>query len=135
MANLKANQAKGGKVMKADPSIVSISERDVTRGFNGKSLWMKQPISPNADEFQVWPASSRPNWFQMSAYLASVGLHVPDPRGGEDVRKVQSMFQLSKLDQPLVVRTRAQDRGHRWIDVCDSEGKPELHSSARLLYR
>jgi hypothetical protein len=95
IANMKALEARGVRAPKQDPSIRPLSERDVTRAFNGRTLWVKQPTLPKGDRYQVWTTASKPNFFQVSAYLASVGLHVPDPMGGDDVRKAQAMFQVA----------------------------------------
>jgi hypothetical protein len=96
VANTKALEARGVRIPKRDPSLRPLSERDVTRGFNGRTLWMRQPATPKSDQYQVWRSGSKPNWFQVTAYLMAVGLHLSDPSGEEQVRKVQSMFQLAE---------------------------------------
>jgi hypothetical protein len=90
VANMKANRARGFAFAVGDPSVVSAGERDQVRAFNGKAIWHRR-----LDRYEVWPGTSRPNWFQMSEYLASVGLHVPDPRGEDEIVKSQSIFQLA----------------------------------------
>jgi hypothetical protein len=95
IASMKAIEARGARTPKRDPSKRERSEQDVTRAFNGKTLWVKQPMSPKGDRYEVWKTSSKPNFFQISAYLASVGLHVRDPLGGDDVRKAQAIFQVA----------------------------------------
>jgi hypothetical protein len=57
---------------------------------------MKQPTSKHGDRFTVWPNASKADWFQVSPYLSSVGLHVPDPSGREMVRQAQAMFQVAE---------------------------------------
>jgi hypothetical protein len=96
IANMKAQEARGKHFAKRDPAKRDRSEQDVTRAFNGKTLWMKQPTSKHGDRFTVWPNASKADWFQVSAYLSSVGLHVPDPSGREMVRQAQAMFQVSE---------------------------------------
>jgi hypothetical protein len=97
IATMKAQEARGVHPAKRDPTKRDRSEQDVTRAFNGKTLWMKQPTSKHGDRFTVWPNASKADWFQISAYLSSVGLHVPDPSGREMVRKEQAMFQVAEL--------------------------------------
>ena len=81
IANMKAMEARGANAPKRDPSIRDRSEQDVTRAYNGKTLWSRKPTSPKGNQYEVWTNRSKPNFFQMSAYLCAVGLHVPDPTG------------------------------------------------------
>jgi hypothetical protein len=97
IAATKAMEARGAPPRRRDPSIRELSERDVTRAYNGKTLWMKQPVTPKSNQYMVWRSSSKGNWFQVTAYLMAVGLHVPDPSGEEQLRKVQSIFQVAEL--------------------------------------
>jgi hypothetical protein len=102
VAAMKAQEARGAKPPLAKGGNGGVarvrpwSERDVTYAFNGKTLWSRRSISEKADEYQIWRSSSKPNWFQVSSYLAAVGLHVPDPRGEDLVRKAQSIFQVAE---------------------------------------
>ena len=68
----------------------------MTRAFNGKTLWVKKPTAPKGDRYEVWTTGSRPNFFQVTAYLSASGLYVPDPMGGADVRKAQAIFQVAE---------------------------------------
>jgi hypothetical protein len=96
VANTKALEARGVRMPKRDASVRALSERDVTRGFNGRTLWMRQPATAKSDQYMIWGSTSKPNWFQVTAYLMAVGLHVADPSGEEQLRKVQSMFRLAE---------------------------------------
>jgi hypothetical protein len=96
IANMKAQEARGVHPAKRDPAKRDLSKQNVTRAFNGKTLWMKQPTSKHGDRFTVWPNASKADWFQVSPYLSSVGLHVPDPSGREMVRQAQAMFQVAE---------------------------------------
>jgi hypothetical protein len=93
---MKVQEARGGRIPKRDPTLRDRGEQDVTRGFNGKTLWVKKPMSLKGDRYEVWTTGSKPNFFQMSAYLSAVGLHVPDPAGGDEVRRAQSIFQVAE---------------------------------------
>ncbi len=44
---------------KKDPGELDLMERDVTRGFNGRTLWMRRPRTEKVNEFQVWSAGAR----------------------------------------------------------------------------
>jgi hypothetical protein len=94
VALLKAKEARGIRVRRKDPAVLDLRERDETRAFNGKSLWMRRPRSEKADQYEILPASSRADWFQVTPYQTAVGLHVPDPTGRAMVRRGQSMFQV-----------------------------------------
>lgn len=96
IANMKAMEARGAKARKRDPSIRDRSEQDVTRAYNGKTLWSRKPTTPKGNQYEVWTGSREPNWFQVSAYLGAVGLHVPDPKGEDHVRKGQAIFQVAE---------------------------------------
>src|SRR5262249_1964143 len=62
------------------PGLLSPMERDVTRAFNGRTLWMRRPRDAKTNEVQVWPVRQRAlHWFGMSAYLSAVGLQPADP--------------------------------------------------------
>lgn len=97
LAEIKRQEARGIKRTKRDPKVLDLPERDVTRSFNGRSLWMRQPRSNKVDAYQVWPLKARSNWFQASPYLSAVGLHVYDPGPDEmNVSEAQAIFQLPK---------------------------------------
>jgi hypothetical protein len=96
IASMNMQEAQGVKVPRRDPSILPIQERDVTRAFNGKTLWWQRPDSEKADRYTVWPSKSPAHWFQVSAYLSAIGLHVPDPSGTDESRRSQAIFQLSE---------------------------------------
>jgi hypothetical protein len=95
-AMVEAQKARGHAPRPRDPNIRPLLERDVTRAFNGHTLWMRRPRSEKVIDYQVWPAASEANWFQVSAYQSAVGLHVPDPTAMAMARKVQSMFQAAE---------------------------------------
>ena len=96
VATTKAMEARGIRIPRRDPALRDRSEQDVTRAYNGKTLWMKQPASRTSDRYLIWPTGSEANWFQISAYLSAVGLHVPDPSGGDFIKKAQAMFRLAE---------------------------------------
>ncbi|WP_422927799.1 hypothetical protein [Singulisphaera sp. PoT] len=97
IGEMKRQEARGIRTPKRDPKVLDSIERDVTRSFNGRSLWMRRPRSDKVDEYQVWPITARSNWFQASPYLSAVGLHVYDPGPGEkNVSEAQAIFQLAK---------------------------------------
>jgi hypothetical protein len=96
IAYMKVQEARGVRLPKRDPSLRPLSERDVTRGYNGKTLWVRKLTAPKGHHYEVWTTGSNPNFFQVSAYLAAVGLHVPDPKGGDDVKKAQAIFELAE---------------------------------------
>jgi hypothetical protein len=97
VATMKAQAARGGPVavkVRKDP------DPETTRAFNGRTLWMRRKESDKVDVYEVWPAKSDANWFQVTAYDRSTGLHVPDPTGTGMARKFQEMFRLADwLDQ------------------------------------
>jgi hypothetical protein len=95
IASMKAIEARGAKIHKRDPSLRDRGELDETRVYNGKTLWIKKPMTPRGDRYEVWSSGSKPNWFQVSTYLGAIGLHVPDPKGEDVVRKAQAMFQVA----------------------------------------
>ena len=96
IAQMKIQEARGIRVPRRDPAIRPRGEQDVTRGYNGKTLWVRKASEPKGYRYEVWTSSTRPNFFQVAAYLGAVGLHVPDPKGGDDVRKAQAIFQLAE---------------------------------------
>jgi hypothetical protein len=110
IAAMKAQEARGVRIPKRDPTVRDRSEQDVTRGFNGKTLWVRKPTSPKAYRYETWSGGSRPNFFQVAAYLGAVGLHVPDPKGGEDVRSAQAIFQVAQWinDHPYELEPKTE---------------------------
>ncbi len=96
VANMKALEARGTKMPRRDPEIRIFMDRDVTRAFNGHTLWMRRRRSEKVIEYQVWPASSEANWFQPSAYQSAAGLFVPDPTANAMAGKVQAMFRVAE---------------------------------------
>jgi hypothetical protein len=95
-AEARARKARGHSPRPRDPNVRPLMERDVTRAFNGHTLWMRQPTSEKVMRYQVWPASSEANWFQPSAYQSAVGLFVPDPTANAMLGKVQAMFRVAE---------------------------------------
>jgi hypothetical protein len=97
VAEMRSVQARGGPQRKRkEPGVLSPQERDVTRGFNGRTLWMRRPVSEKVGSLQVWAAGSKANWFQVDAYSSAVGLFMPDPTMSDPiVGKAQSMFRLA----------------------------------------
>ncbi len=95
-AMVEAQKARGHAPRPSDPNIRPLIERDVTRAFNGHTLWMRRPRSEKVIDYQVWPATSEANWFQASGYLSATGLHVTDPTATAMVRNVQAMFQVAE---------------------------------------
>ncbi len=92
VAMMKAQQARGGqrRVFFSDQP-----DRDITRAFNGRTLWMRTAPSDKAAAYTVWPAKSEANWFQVTPYTTATGLHVPDPTGRLMVRQAQAMFRAA----------------------------------------
>ncbi len=88
---MKAEKARGTNRIAFD----SQPQRDVIRAYNGRTLWHRVPGSDKVDAYQVWSASSKVNWFQVSPYQQAIGLHRPDPTGNPDVVKSQSMFNIA----------------------------------------
>jgi hypothetical protein len=95
IANMKAVQARGMLPPKRDSSVRPLSDRDTTRAFNGRTLWMRQPLTAEMDTFQVWSPKSEANWFQATPYAVAIGLHVTDPTGNSMAMKAQAMFRLA----------------------------------------
>ena len=56
IANLKAQEARGVRLRRQDPAVLDLMERDVTRAFNDRTLWMRRPRSEKVDEYMIWPA-------------------------------------------------------------------------------
>ncbi len=79
VVGLKAAEARGANPARKDPGLRDLMERDVTRGLNGRSLWMKRPLTAKQDQFQVQAATFPGHWFGPSAYQAAAGLQSPDP--------------------------------------------------------
>jgi hypothetical protein len=96
VAMFKAREARGIRTRRTDPNVRPLLDRDVTRAFNGHTLWMRRPRSEKVIDYQVWPASSEANWFQVSAYQSSVGLFVPDPTANAMASKGQAMFRVAE---------------------------------------
>ncbi|MFO0892930.1 MAG: hypothetical protein U0790_27800 [Isosphaeraceae bacterium] len=96
IASMKAQEALGvPRRRKKDPGLLDPMERDVTRGFNGRTLWMRRPRGDRTHEVQVWPHKQDANWFGVSAYLSAVGLQPIDPTSrGNSVRQAQALFRL-----------------------------------------
>ncbi|MHC5538022.1 hypothetical protein ACYOEI_07290 [Singulisphaera rosea] len=80
IATMKALEATGvPRQKKKDPGLLDPMERDVTRGYNGRTLWMRRPRDARSNEVQVWPLLSKPmHWFGRSTYLCGVGLQPAD---------------------------------------------------------
>ncbi|KAJ3058996.1 hypothetical protein HK102_010213, partial [Quaeritorhiza haematococci] len=94
IGQLKAMQARGvAPAPKAAPRKLAL-DPDVTRAFNGRTLWQKKVGGARGDDYLTWPAKTDANWFQATGYLAAVGLHVPDPTGSQDAKSGQAMFRL-----------------------------------------
>jgi hypothetical protein len=96
VAMFKAREARGIRTRRTDPNVRPLLDRDVTRAFNGHTLWMRRPRSEKVIDYQIWPASSEANWFQVSAYQSAVGLFVPDPTANAMAGKVQAMFGVAE---------------------------------------
>lgn len=95
-AMIKAQKARGGPGRPKDPGHLDLMQRDVTRGFNGRTLWMRRPRTERVNEFQVWPMKKNAHWFGMSSYLSGVGLQPADPTSaGSPVQKAQEIFRLA----------------------------------------
>jgi hypothetical protein len=92
VAAMKAQKARGGP-----PRYVfdNQPERDITRAFNGRTLWRRSAPSDKATAYQVWPPTSECDWFQVKPYAMATGLHVPDPTGRFIVRRAQAMFRVA----------------------------------------
>jgi hypothetical protein len=93
-ASMKAGRARGIRFPQRDPNVRPLSERDTTRAFNGRTLWMRHPSTAQVDAYQVWPLTLDANWFQATAYAQSTGLHVPDPTGKSMAAKTQAIFRV-----------------------------------------
>jgi hypothetical protein len=92
VATMKAQKARGGPPRY---TFDSQPEKDVTRAFNGRTLWMRHPQSDKVDAYQVWSARTQPNWFQATPYAQATGLHVPDPAGKTLAVTAQAMFRAA----------------------------------------
>ena len=92
VALMKAQKARGGPPRYA---FDNQPDRDITRAFNGRTLWMRNAPSDKAAAYQVWSPTSKVNWFQATPYALATGLHVPDPTARFMVRQVQAMFRVA----------------------------------------
>jgi hypothetical protein len=92
VATMKAQKARGGPPRY---TFDNQPEKDVTRAFNGRTIWMRHPESDKVDAYQVWPANSEIDWFQATPFALATGLHVPDPTARSMVRKAQAMFRAA----------------------------------------
>jgi hypothetical protein len=101
---MKAEKARGGP-----PRIVFSDQpdRDTTRAFNGRTLWMRNARSDKAAAYQVWSPTSKVDWFQVTPYTTATALHVFDPTARFMVEQVQSMFRVA---------TWASDPGYQLED-------------------
>ena len=90
-AMMKAEKVRGTNRIQFD----SQPERDITRVFNGRTLWSRTTESKKVDAYQVWPSSSKVNWFQITPYTQIAGLHPPDPTGQPPAVKSQAMFRVA----------------------------------------
>jgi hypothetical protein len=97
IAIMKAQEARGvPRRRKKDPGLLDPIERDITRAFNGRTLWMRRPRDEKTNEVQVWPLGQNAHWFGMSSYLSAVGLQPADPTSkGHPVQQAQEMFRLA----------------------------------------
>ncbi|QEH33464.1 hypothetical protein OJF2_19660 [Aquisphaera giovannonii] len=95
VATAKQAEARGALTKAPAAGVRPLRDRIKTRGFNGRTLWLKTPATADSDRYEIWSGSSRPNWFQVTDYLSAVGLYLPDPRGEEKVRKAQAMFAVA----------------------------------------
>ncbi|MFO0960388.1 MAG: hypothetical protein U0800_23630 [Isosphaeraceae bacterium] len=96
-ATLKEQQARTGReTARKPPGTLGPMERDITRAFNGRTLWMRRPIDDKSREVQVWPAGKKPlHWFGPSAYLMATGLQPADPTSkGHESQSIQKMYRL-----------------------------------------
>jgi hypothetical protein len=92
-AMVKAEKARGTKRIQFDNQ----PDRDVTRAYNGRTLWMRHPESEKVDAYEIWSSNSRANWFQVTPYTQATGLHPPDPTGDSQIVKAQAMFRVADL--------------------------------------
>jgi hypothetical protein len=93
-----AQHAQGGPNRpKKDPGLVPVSERDVTRAFNGRTVWMRHPIDDKTNEVQIWPLGQKAlHFFGATSYLSAVGIQPADPTAkGHQVQRAQEMFRLA----------------------------------------
>ncbi len=95
-AGMKAQEARGVPRRRKEAGVLDLMQRDVTRGFNGRTLWMRRPRTERVNEFQVRPVKKNAHWFGISSYLSGVGLQPADPTSeGNPVQKAQGMFRLA----------------------------------------
>lgn len=98
IAAMKAQEASGvPRPKKKDPGLLDPMERDITRGYNGRTLWMRRPRDAKSNEVQVWPLRSKPlHWFGRSTYLCGVGLQPADPTSrGHSTEWTMTMCRLA----------------------------------------
>jgi hypothetical protein len=97
VAAYKNRGAKGAPPgRKNDPGLLPSTERDITRAFNGRTVWMRRPRDAKVNEFQVWPLLPKAmHWFGNSSYFTAVGLLPTDPTSaGHQSQKIQELFRL-----------------------------------------
>jgi hypothetical protein len=104
VAVMKADKARGGP---RSYHFDDQPQRDVIRAFNGRTLWMRHPESEKVDAYQVWPAKSECDWFQVSPYTMATSLHFPDPTARPMVLKAQALFRVAEW---------ASDQGYQLED-------------------
>lgn len=111
VAQLKVQESRGVHLPRRDPSRRDLTERDVTRAYNGHTLWMRRPVSATVDEYVVWPTDKAAHWFSVSAYQSAVGLQAPDstPAGAVDAA-AQAKFRVAPWvkDQAYEVEARTE---------------------------
>jgi hypothetical protein len=98
IAIMKAQERKGvPRRPRRDAGLLLPSERDVTRAFNGRTVWMRHPRDGKTNEVQIWPLGQKAlHFFGMSPYLSAVGLQPVDPTSkGDRIQQVQEMFRLA----------------------------------------
>jgi hypothetical protein len=104
VALMKAQKARGGPPRYA---FDEQPEKDMTRAFNGRTLWARNASSEKDHAYQIWPPTSKCDWFQATPYATSSGLHVPDPTARPMVEQVQRMVRAADW---------ASDRGYHLED-------------------
>jgi hypothetical protein len=92
VAMMKAEKARGGPPRYA---FDSQPERDITRAFNGRTLWVRNADLDKQHAYQIWSPTSKVNWFQATPYATATGLHVPDPTATTVVEKAQPIVRAA----------------------------------------